>query len=117
MPIQEIVTTLKTGEAVTIMGPGTLEFQAPKVAAVAAKTVGGAKGTAVAAAGAAGAAGSAAGQTAALSTGATLKAIPASLMSGKILGLSLGALNPWLLIGAGAVGGYYYCKKNRFNFF
>jgi hypothetical protein len=120
MPIQEIVTTLKTGEAVTIIGPGTLEFQAPKVAAVAAKTAGvkGAVATGAATTTTAvGTAGTGAGQTAAMTTGASLKALPASLMSGKILGLSLGAVNPWLLLGAGAVGGYYYCKQKRFSFF
>ncbi|MBF0192956.1 MAG: hypothetical protein HQL71_00300 [Magnetococcales bacterium] len=119
MPVQEIVTTLKTGEAVTIMGPGTLEFQAPKVATVAAKAAG-AKGmvaTGATTAGAAGATtGAATSQTAAMTSGATLKALPASLMSGKVLGFSLGAINPWLLIGVGAVGGYFYCKKKRFSF-
>ncbi|MBF0381775.1 MAG: hypothetical protein HQL69_12195 [Magnetococcales bacterium] len=123
MPVKEIVTTLKKGEVVTVMGPGTLEFQAPKVATVAAKAAG-AKGaaatgaaatTTVGTTGAAGAAG--AGKTAAMTTGASLKALPASLMSGKVLGFSLGAVNPWLLIGVGAVGGYYYCKKKRFSFF
>jgi hypothetical protein len=118
MPIQEIVTTLKTGEAVTIMGPGTMEFQAPKVATVAAKAAG-AKGAVAtgAATTTAGATGAGVGKTAAMTTGASLKALPASLMSGKVLGLSLGAINPWLLIGAGAVGGYYYCKQKRFSFF
>ncbi|MBF0453965.1 MAG: hypothetical protein HQL72_03995 [Magnetococcales bacterium] len=127
MPIQEIVTTLKNGEAVTIMGPGTLEFKAPKLAAVAAKTAGGAKGAAVAGGTATAAAGAtttggmttttAMGKTAAVSGGAAAKSIPASLMSGKVLGLSLGAVNPWLLLGAGALGGYYYCKRKKFGFF
>ncbi len=52
-----------------------------------------------------------------MSTGAYLKALPSSIISGKVLGFSLAAVNPWLLLGAGAVGGYYYCKKKRFSFF
>ncbi|MBF0444663.1 MAG: hypothetical protein HQL68_03675 [Magnetococcales bacterium] len=122
MPIKEIVTTIKKGETVTIMGPGTLEFQAPKVATVATKAAGGTTFGGFSATGqggmaTTGPASAGTAQSAALVKGSTLKTIPASLMKGKILGLSLGALNPWLLLGAGAVGGYYYCKKKRFSFF
>lgn len=124
MPVNEIVTTLKAGEAVTVMGPGTLEFQAPKIAAAAAKMAGGtAVGTkGVAAAGGAAAMGNTtvfgAGQIASTTaSGGAASSIPASLMSGKVLGLSLGTMNPWFLLGVGALSGYYYCKKRRFSFF
>ncbi|MBF0144744.1 MAG: hypothetical protein HQL84_01965 [Magnetococcales bacterium] len=50
-------------------------------------------------------------------SGTIAKSIPAKLISGKILGLSLGAVNPWILLGLGAVGGYYYCRRKRFTFF
>ncbi|HIJ85792.1 MAG: hypothetical protein HW380_3480 [Magnetococcales bacterium] len=49
--------------------------------------------------------------------GTAAKVFPAKLVSGKIFSLSLGAVNPWILLGLGAVGGYFYCRKKRFSFF
>lgn len=48
---------------------------------------------------------------------AAAKSLPAKLLSGQILGLSLAAVNPWILLGIGAIGGYYYSRKKRFSFF
>ncbi|MBF0421786.1 MAG: hypothetical protein HQL73_02215 [Magnetococcales bacterium] len=45
------------------------------------------------------------------------KSFPAKLISGQILGLSLATVNPWILLGLGAIGGYFYSRKKRFTFF
>ncbi len=113
MPLQEVVTNLMPGEAVTVVGPGVLEFQQLPTAAAMAKAAGG--GAAVgkgAAIGAAGAAGTGAVVTAGGITPAA-QSVPASIGSGKVLGINLATWNPWVLLAVGAFGGYlYYRQKN-----
>ncbi len=107
MPKAELVQNLLPGQEATVFGPGTLKFEAinalPK-AAVATKTAG---GGAVAIG-----KGATAGKGMAMATGSgAAKSVPASLLSGKVLGLSLGSLNPWVLLAIGGVGGYMYARK------
>ncbi|MBF0437295.1 MAG: hypothetical protein HQL77_18285 [Magnetococcales bacterium] len=102
MPQNEIVTFLQAGEKAIVTGPGRLELAIPKAVTAA--------GKGVAATGAA--------QTTVLTSGsAVAQPWAASLTSGKILGFNLAAVNPWILLGIGAIGGYYYMKKRRFRFF
>ncbi|MBF0368655.1 MAG: hypothetical protein HQL52_04280 [Magnetococcales bacterium] len=122
MPRAEIVTTLAAGEKVTVIGPGTLEFQTPKILA-GAKAAGAGAGAGAGAAGAGGAAVMGKGAAATgvaqggimTSSAVGAQAFPASLASGKVLGLNLAAMNPWVLLGIGAIGGYYFFKKKRFS--
>lgn len=109
MPQKEIVTFLQAGEKAVVIGPGRLELVVPKV--VAAGGVG--KGAAVTAGG------MGAVQSAIVTGGSGAAAQPwtVSLVSGKVMGFNLAAVNPWLLLGIGAIGGYYYMKKRRFLFF
>jgi hypothetical protein len=119
MPVQEIVAVVPAGETMTVTGPGVLEFKIPKIATATMQTgatagKGAAAGTAAAAGtniatGAGGVSG--VGQSTVMAGGASAKSVTASLLNGKILGLSLGAVNPWILLGVGALGGYYYFKK------
>nr|CRH04747.1 Conserved protein of unknown function. similar to magnetosome protein Mms6 from AMB-1 [Candidatus Magnetococcus massalia] len=106
MPVNEMMAKLQAGETFIAPVPGTVEFVAAPQAAPVAK---------VAAAKGAGAAMLPAATTTTTAAGA--QSVPVALLSGKVLGFSLGAINPWLLLGAGALGGYYYCKKKRFSFF
>ena len=100
----EFAQMLMAGEQATIVGPGVVEFKALTPGAVAANTVGGAK-----AMGAGGAIGKGAIVT---TTGAaSAKSVPASIASGKVLGFSLGSLNPWILLAIGIGGGYMLAKK------
>ncbi|MBF0358742.1 MAG: hypothetical protein HQL70_09040 [Magnetococcales bacterium] len=115
MPLNEITAVVPAGEQMTVTGPGVLEFKIPKVAAATMPAAGAGKGAAAAgttklAVGAGGMAGGA-GQSTVVAGGTSAKSVTASLMSGKVLGFSLGAVNPWLLLGIGAIGGYYYFKK------
>jgi hypothetical protein len=116
MPVQEFVAVLPAGEQMTVTGPGVLEFKIPKVAAATMQTGAAAGGKGVAAAGTAagtGVAAAGAGQSTVVAGGASAKSMTASLMSGKVMGFSLGAVNPWILLGVGALGGYYYFKKKK----
>ncbi|MBF0589691.1 MAG: hypothetical protein HQL53_11245 [Magnetococcales bacterium] len=124
IPAQEIVTTLMPGETVKVVGPGILEFKATKMAALGNAAAGGAVGAGAGAGGvAAGGVVAAGGGTGAAVGGGnmmmtaggmtTATATPVSkLLSGKVLGLSLGTVNPWILLGVGALGGYMYFKKS-----
>ncbi|MEG3640765.1 hypothetical protein [Magnetococcus sp. PR-3] len=105
MPVNEMMAKLQAGETFIAPAPGTVEFVAAPQAAPVAK-VAAAKG-----------AGAAMVPAAATTTAAGAQSMPVALLSGKVLGFSLGAVNPWLLLGVGALGGYYYCKKKRFSFF
>jgi hypothetical protein len=115
MPINEITAVVPAGEQMTVTGPGVLEFKIPKIAATTVPAAGAGKGAAVAGttklAAGTGAIGGGVGQSTVVTGGASAKSVTASLMSGKVLGFSLGAVNPWLLLGIGAMGGYYYFKK------
>ncbi len=117
IPAQEITTTLMPGETVKVVGPGILEFKASKMAALGNAAAGGgavaAKGAA--AGGVIGGAGTGAGtMMAAGGVTTTAAASPVSgLASGKVLGFSLGTVNPWVLLAVGAVGGYMYFKRTR----
>lgn len=102
MPQNEIVTFLQAGEKAIVTGPGRLELAIPKAVAAAGK------GTATAAA---------AQSTVITGGSAGAQTWAASLTSGKVLGFNLAAVNPWILLGIGAIGGYYYMKKRRFSFF
>ena len=111
MPQTELVQTLLAGEKATLTGPGLLEFKTvnmvPHVAAVTTtKTAGG--GMAVLTKG-----GVAAAQGGSVVTGTATSAqsVSASLLKGKLLGFSLGSVNPWLLIAGGALITYLYTKK------
>ncbi|MBF0193742.1 MAG: hypothetical protein HQL71_04250 [Magnetococcales bacterium] len=119
MPVEEIIAVVPAGETMTVTGPGILEFKIPKVAAATMQTGAGAAGTGAAGAAtgaganfATGAGGvSGVGQSSVVAGSTSAKSVTASLLKGKVLGLSLGAINPWILLGVGAVGGYYYFKK------
>lgn len=106
MPQTEFTQMLMTGEKATIVGPGVVEFKTllPGAAVpTAAKTAGAAKAMG---------AGGIATQGFVTTTGATAaKSVPASILSGKVFGLSLGTLNPWVLLGIGVVGGYMVARK------
>ncbi|MBF0383211.1 MAG: hypothetical protein HQL69_19485 [Magnetococcales bacterium] len=125
MPVEEIIAVVPAGETMTVTGPGVLEFKIPKVAAATMQA--GAAGKGAAATGTAAAAGtniatgaggvSGVGQSAVVAGSTSAKSVTASLLNGKVMGLSLGAVNPWILLGVGALGGYYYFKKKSiFNF-
>ena len=118
MPVEEIIAVVPAGETMTVTGPGVLEFKIPKIAAATMQTGASGKGAAAAGTAAAGAnvatgAGgvSGVGQSTVMAGSASAKSVTASLLNGKVLGLSLGAVNPWILLGVGALGGYYYFKK------
>lgn len=96
----EFAQFLMAGEQATIVGPGVVEFKALAPGALTAKTLGGA--------GAVGA-GGAVGQG--FVTTAAAKSVPASLLSGKVLGFSLASVNPWMLLAVGITGGYMLAKK------
>lgn len=118
MPQEEIVAFLQAGEQAIVTGPGTLELKIPKAAAVMAKATGGAVGKGVVTGGVA--AGGTGLQSAILTGGGSAsmaQSWPVSLASGKILGFNLAAVNPWILLGVGAIGGYLYLKKRRFRLF
>ncbi len=110
MPKAEIAQNLLPGQEATVFGPGTLKFEAINAIpeqAVTAKATGGAvtlgKGAA---------AGKGMGMTMATGGGgAAAKSLPASLLSGKVLGVSLGSMNPWILLAIGGIGGYMYAKR------
>ena len=97
MPQVEVAKMLMAGEKATIVGPGVVKFEAVRGigAAMAGKAVG---------------AGAAAGKGIVV-TSATASSVPASLLSGKVLGFSLAGMNPWLLLAAGVLGGYMVAKK------
>ncbi|MEO5339691.1 MAG: hypothetical protein H7837_04110 [Magnetococcus sp. MYC-9] len=104
MPKIEIAKMLMAGEKATIVGPGVVKFEAV------AQGMGGAK-----AVGAAAVAGKGAGVVGAgnmvVTSATAASSVPASLLSGKVLGLSLGSLNPWVLLAVGVLGGYMVAKK------
>ncbi|WP_041641191.1 hypothetical protein [Magnetococcus marinus] len=104
MPVNEVIAKLQAGEVFVAPAPGTIEFVATPQTAPAVKAVA-AKGTAASTAPAVGV------------TTASAQSVPATLLSGKVFGFSLATVNPWLLLGVGAIGGYYYFKKRRFSFF
>ncbi|MBF0400071.1 MAG: hypothetical protein HQL90_04825 [Magnetococcales bacterium] len=106
MPKVEVVKMLMAGEKATIAGPGLVKFEAMAGGLAAPHAV----GTAAMAGKAAGA-----GQMAAngfvVTSATTANSVPASILSGKVLGFSLGSLNPWVLLAMGVVGGYMIAKK------
>lgn len=109
MPKTEIVRNLLSGQEATVIGPGSLKFEAaaqalPKAATATKTAMGG--GTVLV--------GKGAGLSQGMATaggGATAKSVTASLMSGKVLGVSLGSLNPWVLLAIGGGVGYLYAKR------
>ncbi|MBF0160945.1 MAG: hypothetical protein HQL88_01525, partial [Magnetococcales bacterium] len=101
MPI-EIAKMLMAGEKATIVGPGVVKFEAM------AQGLGGAKAVGAGVAATGQAAGVGAGQMVVTSAGAS--SVPAGLLSGKVLGFSLGSLNPWVLLALGIAGGYMIAK-------
>lgn len=104
MPKVEVVKMLMAGEKATVVGPGLVKFEAlahgigggAQAAGVGAKAVG---------------AGQVATNGFAVTSAASASSVPASFLSGKVLGFSLGSLNPWVLLAAGVVGGYMIAKK------
>ncbi|MEO5349393.1 MAG: hypothetical protein H7836_07090 [Magnetococcus sp. YQC-3] len=100
MPQIEVAKMLMAGEKATIVGPGVVKFEAV------AQGLGGAGAMAGKAAGV-----GAAGKGIVVTSAATASSVPASLLSGKVLGFSLAGVNPWLLLAAGLLGGYMIAKK------
>ncbi|MEO5376618.1 MAG: hypothetical protein H7832_02360 [Magnetococcus sp. DMHC-6] len=99
---------MQPGDAFVASTPGLLEFKASQ-APLLSKAAG---------AGVVSKGGVAMGQTLSMaSSGATAQSLPASLISGKVLGFSLSAVNPWILLGVGAAAGYWYFKKRRYSLF
>ncbi|WP_085440068.1 hypothetical protein [Magnetofaba australis] len=104
MPVNEFTAQVQAGDTFTAPAAGNLEFTAapppaPPVdpAAAAAKPI---------------------AMTAVSPVAAPVaQSVPSQILSGKVLGLSLASVNPWILLGVGAVGGYFYFKKKRFSFF
>lgn len=103
MPKVEVVKMLMAGEKATIVGPGLVKFEALARGVGAAQAAG--VGAKVAGAG------QMAGNGFVVTSAASASSVPASLLSGKVLGFSLGTLNPWVLLAVGVVGGYMIAKK------
>ncbi|MEO5362325.1 MAG: hypothetical protein H7838_01685 [Magnetococcus sp. DMHC-8] len=101
MPQVEIAKMLMAGEQATVVGPGVVKFEAMKLGGA---QMAGAAGKAVGAA-------HVAGNGMVVTSTATASSVPASLLSGKVLGFSLGSLNPWVLLAVGVVGGYMLARK------
>ena len=106
MPQVEVAKMLMAGEKATIVGPGVVKFEALAHLG-GAKAMGAGVGTAMAGGHAVGA-GTGNMMVASAASGG---AMPASLLSGKVLGFSLGGLNPWVLLAMGVLGGYIIAKK------
>ncbi|MEO5334197.1 MAG: hypothetical protein H7839_19460 [Magnetococcus sp. YQC-5] len=97
----EFAQILKAGEQALVAGPGVVEFKTLAPGAINAPALGGAK-----------AVGTGVGKgIITTTTAASAKSLPASFLSGKVLGFSLASVNPWALLAIGVAGGYILAKK------